>query len=286
MVDGLTKYRNELVERDPSGFQLLQLNKDLWNPSVRNGLDGFLLNIISGGKISGYSPEKMVDKYGERMEGYHVFSLLNVRTIKLVLDNDEWANLMIDDMVNNEPPFYLDTLAEIQQELDFYHIEKGMKVAEIGAGRSVFCLLLGLTYDSLSIYVNDLRDEAVAYNLDEIQQCKSIRPGNKFIGVEGRKKSTKLENMQLDKIIIRNSYHHFSHRPEMLKSLRKSLTAGGDLFIADPTLQPGKQPHCNKTMYADAIRQELMTNGFDVVEERAIDGGSWVVFHCRVAEQD
>jgi SAM-dependent methyltransferase len=156
-----------------------------------------------------------------------------------------------------------------------------MRVAELGAGDGTFSLMLGLAFDSLQVYVNEINPDAVKYSSMSINACESCRPTNQFYHILGRKKSTGLEGVQLDKIIIRNSFHHFSSQPTMLAAIRQSLMPDGDLYITDPTLQPDKKPECDKIMSLEALRAVIEANGFKIIEEKQLKDWSWRMFHCK-----
>jgi hypothetical protein len=130
--------------------------------------------------------------------------LLSEDTVLTIVQNDEWMSLICDGILKQSQPFQIDPETGFFDELAFYKIKDGMSIAEIGAGDGMFCLLLGLGFDSLAKIINDIDPYAVEYATSKISRCKSIRSGNRYFSVEGKKKSTKLELVQVNKIIIRN----------------------------------------------------------------------------------
>ncbi|MEP6734971.1 MAG: class I SAM-dependent methyltransferase, partial [Chryseolinea sp.] len=52
----------------------------------------------------------------------------------------------------------------------------------------------------------------------------------------GKEKSTLLPLNTFDKVIIRNSFHHFSYPDDMLRNCKALLKDGGKLFIVDVML--------------------------------------------------
>ncbi|MEZ4934572.1 MAG: hypothetical protein R2788_20900 [Saprospiraceae bacterium] len=62
----------------------------------------------------------------------------------------------MDGILKADPPFQIEAETHIFEEIKYYGITNNMNIAEIGAGNGVFSLMLGLAYDSLNIYVNEL----------------------------------------------------------------------------------------------------------------------------------
>jgi SAM-dependent methyltransferase len=145
----------------------------------------------------------------------------------------------------------------------------------------VFSLVLGLAYEGLHIYVNDYDAFLRSYASEKINFCRSKKPSNQYFFVRGKKKSARLEAEKLDRVIVRNSLHHFSHQAEMLASIRESLAPGGSLYIYDPVLRPDNKANCPLIMEAEALRQAITGNGFDIVEEKENTRSKWLMLHCK-----
>ncbi len=281
MIKGLVGYRNELIARNPEGFKRLWQMEQLWKVSDKEEVGDFVLNVVFANRIEGMSPERIIKKYLKHEPDFKSIHLLTEATIQTVLENDAWMNLLIHGHLKPNPPFQLDAETALFEELSFYKIRNGMHLAELGAGDGTFSLLLGLAFDSLHVYVNDIDKGAMQYSAWSINECKSLRPSNQYFSVEGKRNSTGLEGVHLDKIIIRNSFHHFSNKPAMLASIRASLLPDGDLYVTDPTIQPGKEHDCKMIMPQEGIRAVLLANGFTIVEEKQLKDWSWVMFHCK-----
>lgn len=81
--------------------------------------------------------------------------------------------------------------------------------------------------------------------------------------VKGQKKSTGLEGQQLDKIIIRDSFHHFKKKSKMLASIKKSLKDTGELFVVESVIiQNNGGKNCPMAMHASDIIKTIESGGF------------------------
>ncbi|MBI1225136.1 MAG: methyltransferase [Bacteroidetes bacterium] len=280
MIMGLVNYRNELIIRNPVGFKQIYQLDELWKAENGEQASDFVFNVTYAYHILNYSPEKIIKLYQKKVPDFKPTQLLTPEMIQIVAENDDWMSLLNNRILKPSPPFQIENQTTLFEELAFYKIQNGMQVAEIGAGDGSFSLLLGLAFDSLQIYINDLDKDAVQYAASKIDRCKSVKESNQYFTVEGKKKSTALESVHLDKVIIRNSFHHFSHQSEMLASIRQSLLPDGELFITDPVIKEDEIPDCKNAMKLELVRKSIKENGFEILEEKPVKDWNWVMFHC------
>ena len=96
--------------------------------------------------------------------------------------------------------------------------------------------------------------------------------------VQGEITSTNLEGLDLDKIIIRQSFHHFSRKKEMLSSISKSLKPDGRLYVLEATKDhPDNYCRClcDEAMRSKRIIKKITSNGFKL-EEILVVGFSYL----------
>ncbi len=282
-IVNLAQYRHELIAGNFDNYKTLIHLDTLWKQpeAMKEEMETLLFNIIYLNEIYLVKPKKISNKINKKFPGYPLLYLLTEENIGIILKNKHLIDLLTKGILKPDPPFQIDPEIFVLEELGFYKIKDGMHIAEIGAGNGVFSLMLGLAYDSLSIYVNDLDYFSIEYAMKKITGCQSKNSGNSYFFVDGKKKTTQLENVKLDKIIIRNSFHHFSRPTEMLASIKQSLTPDGDLYISDPFLAPGHSFGCNKVMLLEDIKKILLENGFRIVEEKRHLDWDWIYLHCK-----
>ena len=287
LIKGIMEYRNELIVRNPEGFKKLYLLDQLWKEEYKDDVDDLLLAVTLANKTTGISAQNFVDiVLMLAPKSFKLHHLITEDIVQTIIDNDDLAMLLNEGVLKRKAPFPIDPENSLYEELAFYKIANGMRVAEIGAGNGMFSLLVGLAYDSLTVYVNDINLDAVNFTSDRINRCRSIKSSNHYFVEVGSTESTELEEYKVDKVIIRNSFHHFSDKVEMLASIRKSISPNGDLYIFDPTIQPGKKQACPKAMKIKKIRKILSNNGFQIIEEKPIEQWGWVIWHCKPVQPD
>jgi hypothetical protein len=207
LIKGLVDYRNELIARNPEGFKKLYLLDTLWKVEDKEYIQKFVWSTVLASKSNGMSAQKQCNlaHFAAKIlniDTFRYIGLINVEVLQTIIDNDEFSLLIGQSLYKQIPPFVLNPGNTIYEEFSVYKIRNGMKVAEVGSGDGTFPILLGMAYDSLEIYVNDIAPKAIDISWERIENCKSILPNNHYSMVGGTKKNTNFENVQLDKIII------------------------------------------------------------------------------------
>jgi len=133
---------------------------------------------------------------------------------------------------------------QINKEFKKYGIVDGDKILEIGSGTPSFGNLIGSKRKNCDIYLNDISNgklESMYLSLHFNKQLKENiqkRHNNYFI-IKGSESSTGVEDIIFDKIIIRDAFHCFNHKKEMLESIKKSMDENTILIIKDRILKKG-----------------------------------------------
>ncbi len=178
------------------------------------------------------------------------------------------------------PEVFLDTMEVGSRELYAAReavmaaakIPVGARVADIGAGTGLYSLL----------FANAVGAGGVVYAVDIEprflkligQRAADLDIGN-VVAVLGRETDITLPPGYVDVVFIADTYHYFSDRAAIMRSVRDALAAGGRLILLDYTL--------DETHKDDAARAhvrfgkaglvaEIQSFGFALVEEPAVEG--------------
>lgn len=134
---------------------------------------------------------------------------------------------------------------ELNKEYKKYGIVDGEKILEIGSGSLSFGNLIGSKRKNCDIYLNDISNEklesmylSLHFN-KQLNKTNIQKRHNNYYIIQGSESSTGAENIIFDKIIIRNAFHCFSHKKEMLESIKKSMDENTILIIKDRILKKG-----------------------------------------------
>lgn len=144
--------------------------------------------------------------------------------------------------------------------LDAIGIQKGMNVADIGAGTGYFSIRIARRVGPAGkVYANDIQPEM----LDRLRE-KSEREGLTNIEtVLGSEADPKLPPGKMDLVILVDVYHEFSRPQAMLQKIRASLKPDGRLILLeyrkeDPTI-PIRPDH---KMSVPEVKTEVEAEGY------------------------
>lgn len=154
-------------------------------------------------------------------------------------------------------------------------LRAGLSVADIGAGTGFFTLMFA---DRVSrggkVYAVDIAQGF----LDHIARQAEERGFTQVRTVKNPEDSVGLPPRSINLAFICDTYHHFEHPREMMRSIHEALAPGGEVFVVDfyrdedqiahlpPDRQEWLRDHvrCGK---AEMIR-EVMEAGFEPAEEQ------------------
>jgi ubiquinone/menaquinone biosynthesis C-methylase UbiE len=154
-------------------------------------------------------------------------------------------------------------------------LRKGMNVADIGAGSGYHAVRMSKLIGSGKVYAVDIEPEMIRFMEERIAR-EGI--GN-IETVLGRTEKLPLPANSMDRILLVDVYHEFSHPYEMGRSMLEALKPEGKLYLVEFRVEdrdvPIKEVH--KMSQAQAVK-ELTAAGFTF--ERNIGNLPWQ--HCLV----
>lgn len=142
------------------------------------------------------------------------------------------ARLVRPLLVEDSITYQLNKAYELWNELQSYEIPEHSRVAEIGAGDGLFAAQLKLMHPNITLFVNEISADKVASIANQMlifeeEEQKSI------LTTLGSPVSCNLEGQNLDRIIVRNTFHHFSEPENMLSSFEAALKREGKLYLLE-----------------------------------------------------
>ncbi len=154
-------------------------------------------------------------------------------------------------------------------------IEAGDTIADIGAGSGYHVFKMAPRAEPGLVYAVDIQEKMLA----ELRRKKKENKQENVRVVQGGIQGANLPESSVDKVLMVDVYHEFSHPVEMLASIRKALRPGGTVYLIeyrgeDPSV-PIKELH--KMTEAQAVR-EMQAAGFELLKN--YDNLPWQ--HCMV----
>jgi ubiquinone/menaquinone biosynthesis C-methylase UbiE len=167
--------------------------------------------------------------------------------------------------------------AERQQEeepdraLDLIGIDKGLVVADVGAGSGYITTRLARRVGPTGkVYANDLQPAMVARLRERVRRegLQNVEP------VQGSEADANLPAAAIDLVIMVDVYHEMHQPQAMLQSLRRALKPGARLVLLEFRKEDPNVPiRLEHKMSVAEARTEITAEGFTF--ERVIGGLPW-----------
>jgi cyclopropane fatty-acyl-phospholipid synthase-like methyltransferase len=168
-------------------------------------------------------------------------------------------------VIDPRPPFRLKYSKGLMEELKFYDLHEGEKLAELGAGDGMFSLFLGLIGFDLKITVNEVNKYQVSNIYSTILDNKKYITSENYNVVLGDQNNANLSS-KVDKVIIRNAFHHFKKRKEMLASIQSALNPNGSIYVMEYL-----DANCNKSIPIGHLEEIFLWYGWTLVKEQVTE---------------
>lgn len=157
----------------------------------------------------------------------------------------------------------------------YMDIQPDDTIADIGAGSGYHVFKMAPLANKGLIYAVDIQPEMLA----AMNRKKENTGLSNVKTIKGDIQSVNLPANSVDKILMVDVYHEFSHPVEMIESIKKALRPDGEIYLIeyrgeDPSV-PIKRLH--KMTEAQAVK-EMKAAGFELKENK--EGLPWQ--HCMV----
>lgn len=117
------------------------------------------------------------------------------------------------------------------------NFQAGDTVADIGTADGLFIAALSMYTDSLTFFLEDIDSIWNRSRFDSALQAFSAKssrsPSNRFYYSTGNERSSGLPSKTFDKVLIIDTYHHFTHRDEMITDAMTLLKPGGKIIVME-----------------------------------------------------
>lgn len=148
------------------------------------------------------------------------------------------------------------------------NIEKGMDIADIGAGTGLFTRLFASTVaPEGKVYAVDIAENFI----DEIVSQAEADGMNNVIGIVNSQKETGLKAGSIDLAFVCDTYHHFEYPRTMLRSMFHALRKGGSLIVIDFRKIKGVSSNwvmSHTRANRETVIREIESEGFVLTEDR------------------
>ena len=273
-IIALSQYRSKLLHNDKTNLKRLKVTIEKWKAYEPNKetLNSIIFRIQHGYLINEFEFDFVAKEIKRKFPSSQLPLNFTENDFVSILQNWELVDLIMMEVLNDQYPFKILPHHEIFDELDFYNIQENDVIAEIGAGNATFSYLLTLLNKDLEIFVNDINTKVLEYVKFKNKHNQLNINFEKFHLIEGHKKEINIPK-KANKIIIRNTLHHFSKMNKMLFSIKNTLKEDGQLFILEYPRNEKNLKGCSKRMLEEKIKAVIIKNGFQLIKERVLGDG-------------
>lgn len=207
-----------------------------------------------------FIPDLSVSCFFGFAEKYPYYSNIN----SIFYDNFAMMELIRMGILEPRYPFKITKSNSFIEEISHYNIANTDNIAEIGAGEGVFSIILHKITQPKHLYINEI-DSISLIDWRENMASFDVKDTTNISVVIGSEAQTNIAENQLDKIMIRRTYHHFSKYKKMLLSMYNNLKDDGELFILESS-----KLECSKAISKAKIKKQVSKNGFRLVSDTKI----------------
>ena len=175
--------------------------------------------------------------------------------------SDEWDYASLYKAPKTKDSSYLKEIRALQ-------FKPNDVIAEIGAGPGYFEQNLSKFCNNLTVYVTEI-DSASISKLDTKLQLLDLYDDKniQYITVLGDEKNSQLSPALFDKIIIKNTFHHFTYPNEMLQDIKGILKKNGSIYIIDILMDEVEKPECSLYLKRAEFLKYFIDNGYTLIKE-------------------
>lgn len=270
-IKKLTYHRAKLLSGNSEEVLKLKGLIENWyeKESDREKIKNFIFQIQYSIRILDFNYKKFNKRAKKEYPDFQIAQEFTEEEFNIILHNSELIDLINSEVLKAKYPFQINSESIIFKELEFYDLKQNEHIGEVGAGNGIFSIFLSLLDKNLNLYVNEIGYTLPIYLKKTIYSGFAKDSSSKITLVKGKKKRTNFQASSLDKIIIRNSFHHFSKKEQMLADIKSVLKSDGVLFLNEPWKT---KTGCEKRLDKSEIKSILQQNGFKLEKEMEMEG--------------
>lgn len=266
----LSNYRNALLNDEVASLDELGGLLSKWDALGANKQEqiDFTYNVLKVRAVDGWS-FRLIKKKALLHQPGIIADSFSEADLRIIEAHPDLLDMVFLGVLEWKYPFAIDREAAFFRALGAYEISGGERIGEIGSGTGVFSLMLKLLYPDITLHVNELDRDFVKYITLKFENGIGDLENSGVETIKGRRESTNLEGYELDKIILRNTLHHFGDQDEMLGSIKRSLKPGGELFVWESIVELDIDDNiCKHALTREAIKGIFEDSAFELLGER------------------
>ncbi len=270
-INALSIYRNYLIQNDIENTENLKNTIKKWEEFEQNPetLKAIIYQSKFAYALKDVSYNFIIKKANSEYPHSHLPNQITEEDLQIFSQNSDLVDLISFEVLDYKYPFRIIPNHRLFEEIEFYDIQQNEIIAEIGAGNGTFSQMLSMLGKEITLIINEIDKDVLKYIAIKKENKAYRIDSNHILIVKGSKKEINLPH-PVDKIIIRNSFHHFSKKQQMLESIIGSLNPNGRLFIFETLKNETNPSACKYKMEDYEIKSIFENTGFLLQNEKKI----------------
>ena len=266
IIEGIEKYRRQLIGSNKNDFKYLHLLvnriQDLNIP--QDQISAFIIWLQYLDNLKSEYRQASILRFYEKFNLDTENVEFSKQELMIIARNKDLLELINIGLFKETYPFQIDTSSFIIDEIEFMEIQDGERIGEIGGGSGQITFILSFIYPNSEFIINDLNAEYVS---DMKSRISTINLDTSRIKItRGGYYTTSMEKENLDKIVMRNVFHHIEPQKRMLRSVRKSIKPSGALIMLEHT-RHNDFPNCSSAMKDNKIAKIVEKESFQLKDK-------------------
>lgn len=269
LEENYRSYLRDLIEREKEAYNKLKILNAKWRNNEPDSLTYKKLTRLIRYNASNrnLTYEKVKEAARRQYPKSKLPKLLLNEDCYLIRKNSELNFALGSHLFSGKK---LEMNSRIVEEILAYDIQANETIADIGTGEGYIPFFIGLLNMDNHIYLNELSTTKSSLLSDLFKKIPEKFSPSSFEIITGKETNIRLPKKSCDKIIARQSYHHFVFKRKMLKSIARSLKKNGELIIVEPFKEDNLGHSCDKLMSRSQLLRELKKYGFILVHDQRI----------------
>lgn len=271
IIGKIATYRSELLERSQDeGKNIELLFKKLNSLSVSSRKKKEIIsNLLKLYVVDNYEIELIKTIVRNHIGDNEFINGLTLEDFETLKSEIDMVDLIIEGVLKEDYPHVIQANSDLLEELLFYDIQEGEQILEVGAGNGTIGILISLLGQKGFIYLNELSPIKIKMIDEKLKRTATYLPV-KIKSIQGLENNTNLENIKVDKILIRNTFHHFDKKKKMLKSIKASMKSSSYLYLLEQFKGKNSNEYCEQAMKRKKLEKILNKSGFEQCGETKI----------------
>jgi hypothetical protein len=272
LISGISKYRSALLQKNSSLrniFGIIISETEKMDDDAKKKLSEFDYYSYEEG------PEFESEYHAYLRELYGDSSILSQSKIDMpnvIYQNYDLIDCINLDILEPRYPFKIKQSSQFFKEFEAYQIQSNERVLVMGDSKFTLAMLTGIIFNSLHVLIGYRTDFNSGSDLSRITKSY-LDSSNLVQSFKFNADDFPLENLNVDRIIMRSLSDHVSIKKPFIESLKKNMNKFGKLIIVvqDPFLIKEKRRLKNEVSMQEQLFNNLSRSGFTMEENIKLD---------------